>query len=107
MGITVTRGTLGPCNACTIAKAKQKNVPKKSKHKAATKTDERRIFLDISSVKTNKEGKKPTKPHWRIMVDERSTLKFSSFFATKNDMVKPTCKQLFRWQANGLGVQHI
>jgi hypothetical protein len=109
MGITITRGTLGPCDACTIAKAKQKNVPKKSMHKAATKTDERRIFLSISSVKANKEGKKPTKPHWRITVDKRSTLKFSSsFFATKNDMVEPTCEQLFRWwQAKGLSVQHI
>jgi hypothetical protein len=84
LGITISRGTLGPCDACTIAKAKQKNVPKISEHKAATKTDERRIFIDISSVKANKQGKKPTKPHWRIMVDERGTLKFSNFFETKN-----------------------
>jgi hypothetical protein len=64
LGIAITRVTLGPCDACTIiAKAKQKNGPKKSEHKAATKTDERRIFLDMSSVKTNKEGKKPTNPH--------------------------------------------
>jgi hypothetical protein len=31
MDIVITRGTLGPCDACTIAKAKQKNVPKVSK----------------------------------------------------------------------------
>jgi hypothetical protein len=96
MGITITRGTLGPCDACMIAKAKQKNVPKVSTHKATTKTDERRIFLDISSVKANKQGKKPTKPHWRIMVDKRSTLKLSNFFETKNGMVEPTCEQLHR-----------
>jgi hypothetical protein len=41
------------------------------------------------------------------MVDERSSWKFSNFFAMKNGMVKPTCQQLFRRQANGLGVQHI
>jgi hypothetical protein len=93
LGISITRGTLGPCNVCTIAKAKQKNVPKVSTHKAAIKTDERRIFLDISSVQANKQGKKPTKPHWRIMVDERSTLKFSNFFETKNgSMIEPTCE---------------
>jgi hypothetical protein len=28
MGIIITRGTLGPCAACTIAKVKQKNAPK-------------------------------------------------------------------------------
>jgi hypothetical protein len=107
LGISITRGTLGPCDACTIAKVKQKNVPKVSVHKAATKTDERRIFLDISSVQANKQGKKPTKPHWRIMVDERSTLKYSNFFETKNGMVEPTCKQLHHWKENALGVQHI
>jgi hypothetical protein len=61
MGITITRGILDPCDACTIAKAKQKNVPKASTHKEATKTDERRIFLDISSqsrpINKRKEGK--------------------------------------------------
>jgi hypothetical protein len=107
MGIVITRGTLGPCDACTIAKAKQKNAPKVSEHKAATKTDERRIFLDISSVKSNKQGQKPTKPHWRIMVDERSTLNFSNFFETKNGMAEPTCEQLHGWKQKVLGVQHI
>jgi hypothetical protein len=107
MGIIITRGTLGPYDACTIAKAKQKNAPKVSKHKGATKTDERRIFLDILSVKANKQGMSPTKPYWRIMVDERSTLKFSNFFETKNGMAEPTCEQLHRWKQNALGVKNI
>jgi hypothetical protein len=32
LGITLTRGTLRPCEACTVAKAKQENVIKKSTH---------------------------------------------------------------------------
>jgi hypothetical protein len=28
LGIKLTRGTLGPCEACTEAKAKEKKVPK-------------------------------------------------------------------------------
>jgi hypothetical protein len=29
LGIKITRGLLPPCNTCTAAKAKQKNIPKK------------------------------------------------------------------------------
>jgi hypothetical protein len=36
LDIVLTRGTLRPCEACMIAKVKQKNVIKKSAHKAAT-----------------------------------------------------------------------
>jgi hypothetical protein len=31
------------------------------------------------------------------MVDERTNLKFSNFFKTKNGMVEPTCEQFNRW----------
>ena len=54
MGWNLT-GPWRPCEACSIAKAKQKNVPKKSAHQAATKGDNR-IFLDIATVKKAKNG---------------------------------------------------
>jgi hypothetical protein len=35
------------------------------------------------------------------MVDERTQLKFSDFFDTKNGMVEETCEQLHRWKQSG------
>jgi hypothetical protein len=42
-----------------------------------------------------------------MMVDERTELKFSDFFVTKNGMVEPTCEQLHRWKQSGHGVKYI
>jgi hypothetical protein len=53
-------------------------VPKESEHKLADK-DANRIFLDIATVKKLKNGPNVTKPNWRIMVDERTGMKFSDF----------------------------
>ena len=38
------------------------------------------------------------------MVDGRSGLKFSDFFAAKNGMVEPTCEQFQKWKAHGYAV---
>jgi hypothetical protein len=35
------------------------------------------------------------------MVDERTQLKFSDFFDTKNGMVEETCEQLHCWKESG------
>jgi hypothetical protein len=50
LSIDLTRGTMKVCEACTMAKAKQKNVLKQSDHKTA-KSDGRQIFLDIATIK--------------------------------------------------------
>ena len=85
-GWKLTMGGLKPCEACTIGKAKQKNVPKITKVEPL-KEGENRIFHDIATVKRTKNQPNVTKPNWRIMVDGRTGLKFSDFFATKNGMV--------------------
>ncbi len=41
------------------------------------------------------------------MVDERTGMKFSDFYDTKDAMIEPTCSQLHRWKANGHGVKYI
>ena len=100
-------GAVRPCESCAKAKAKQKNVPKKSEHQVATANGQR-IFLDISSVKMiENSDKTASRPFWRIMVDERTQLKFSDFFDTKDGMVEPTCEQLYRWMQNGKVVKYI
>jgi hypothetical protein len=57
LGWEITRGSMEPCESCAVVKAKQKNVPKKSEHVQAVKPGER-IYLDISSIKGEKEGPK-------------------------------------------------
>jgi hypothetical protein len=89
-------GTMKPCEACAAGKAKQKNLPKHDKDdmKNGGKT---RIYLDIATVRPEKDQPKPTKSVWRIMVDERTQLKFSDFYKRKSDMVEPTCEQFKKW----------
>jgi len=41
------------------------------------------------------------------MVDERTQMKFTDFFETKNGMVEPTCEQLYKWKASGIPVKFI
>ena len=86
LGIELARGKLGPCEACATAKAKQKNVPKENPDGSiAAKPGEARIYLDISSIRHYENDKtKPrvSKPHWRIMVDSRTQMKFSDFYKT-------------------------
>jgi hypothetical protein len=106
LGITITRGVMKPCAACGEAKAKQKSVPKHGTHKKAT-SKERRVFLDIATVKQPKNGPNVSKTNWRIMVDERTQLKFSDFYEKKNGMIEPTCVRLNRWKQHGLGVKYI
>jgi hypothetical protein len=49
-GIELTCGLMKVCEACTMAKAKQKNVPKESgTHKPATGAGHQ-IFLDIATI---------------------------------------------------------
>jgi hypothetical protein len=102
----ILSGQWKPCEACTIAKAKQKNVPKESEH-APARAGENRIFLDIATIKKVKGGPTVTKPNWRIMVDERTGMKFSDFFETKNAMIEPTCVQLNKWKTAGREVKFI
>ena len=103
LGWTLTMGGLKPCEACTIGKAKQKNVPKITKVEPL-KEGENRIFHDIATVKRTKNQPNVTKPNWRIMVDGRTGLKFSDFFATKNGMVEPTCAQFQKRKTHGYKV---
>jgi hypothetical protein len=106
LGWELTRGTLGVCEPCTEAKVKQKNLPRHPEAPPSTK-DEKRIYLDIKTIKKTKKGQKVYKGNWRIMVDERTQLKCSDFFDTKNGMVEETCEQLHHWKARGRDTETI
>jgi hypothetical protein len=106
LGWELTKGTLGVCEPCTEEKAKQKSLPRHPDMPPLTK-NESRIYLDITTIKKTKNGPKVYKGNWRIMVDERTQLRFSDFFDTKNGMVEETCEQLHRWKESGQGAKII
>lgn len=107
LGFRVLRGTLKVCEACAIAKAKQKAVPKMSTSVKST-VPNGRIFLDLSRIKPPKDSDiTVTKSNWRLMVDEHTHMKFSDFFETKDGMVEPTCQKLSLWKQQGKPVENI
>ena len=107
LGFEISRGTLKPCKACAAAKAKQKNLPSHGEHVTSTENNGR-VFLDMSVVKAPEHLKmKVTKPHWRMIVDERTQLKFSDFYQTKNGMVEPTCEKFHKWKEAGMPVKIV
>ena len=102
LGIKISPGGLMPCEGCTVAKAKQKNVPKVNETQVrATKFGER-IYSDISTIKQqNEDLPAVTKPNWHILVDKATRLKMTAFYESKNGMVEPTCEKFHRWKQAG------
>jgi hypothetical protein len=101
-------GTAKPCEACSIAKAKQKNLPKVTFGELQVQEKERgKIHIDISTVKQKKGMPEAIKPNWRILVDARTQLKFSDFYPKKNDMVEPTCQLFKKWEQEGMPVKVV
>jgi hypothetical protein len=108
LGWTLSRGNLKPCNGCTAGKAKQKNVPKESGHVVATEPNKARVFLDIAMIKKPEaESGSVYKLKWRIVVDERTQMKFSDFFVFKSGMAEPTCELFQRWKDVGREVRYL
>jgi hypothetical protein len=104
-------GTPGVCESCAVGKAKQKPLPQVS-HNKPLGEGERRVHLDLSTLKPRqtKKGEKQvtiSKPHWQILVDGQTQLKWSNFFATKDGMVEPTCQIFQKWKEDKRPVTHL
>ena len=76
------------CEACAEAKAKMKNLPtrvqtvdKVVRPRVIPARPNDLISLDISTIRAPK-GVKITvnKPNWRLIIDQRTGMKFSDFF---------------------------
>ena len=106
LGWDITRGAMDVCVPCTVAKAKQKNISVQRDETPAP-DGKARVYLDISSIQKPDDIKTMTKRHCRIMVDEKTQLKFVDFFETKDGMVEPTCEKLKSWAQAGRKVDVI
>jgi len=56
LGFDIASGNVTPCEACTVAKAKQRLVPKESQHIPA-KESNGRVHLDIASLRSTDDNK--------------------------------------------------
>ena len=107
LGFEITNGTMKPCNACAAAKAKQKNLPTSRNH-IPSKISNERMHLDIATIKALEYLKMDvSKPHWRILVDEKVQMKMSDFYATKNGMIEPTCEKFQKWKDADMPVRIV
>jgi hypothetical protein len=88
-----------------VGNTKQKNTVNLSEHSASMNPGER-IYTDIASIRPT-NGMTVSKPHWCIKVDECTQLKFSSFHAHKDDMVKPSCEMFHKWSQGGNTVKYV
>eukprot|EP00957_Ditylum_brightwellii_P144151 10983086-Ditylum_brightwellii.AAC.1 len=66
------------------------------------------VHLSILTIKALEKVKvKVTKPNWCIMVEEKTGMKWSDFYPTKDGMIEPTCKQLYKWKAGKKAVKYL
>ena len=101
LGQELTKGNMLKCIDYAKGKVKQKNL-KKTKDEEENKKDEGRVYLDLSRVLMPPELKfKSRNPNWLIVVDEKTGLKTSRFFTSKNGMVELTCEMFQLWKSLG------
>ena len=82
-------------------KGEAKKITTSGKHVPDTKSNEH-TFLDISTIKKPKNGKKVTlkKKNRMIMIDKFSERKSYDFYDTKNDMIGPKYERFQKWDKN-------
>ena len=98
---------MAPCEACAIAKAKQKNTNKDASARKATAPNERWLHDIATIVPPKKSGIIVARPNWHLMVDQFSGAKISAFYIKKNDIVEPMCKRMHRAKKSGRPVLYL
>jgi hypothetical protein len=88
------------CQACMVAKAKQKNVTKVSDYVKSDKPGEC-MFFNIASFTQPRKGMVIPKPNWSMMVDENTNYEITYFFKKKDKIVKPTCELIKQLKYKG------
>ena len=106
---------MAPCGACAGAKTKQMSLPTRTetmsvvvRPKNVTVKANGRIYMDLLSMRAPKLIKvEVTKPHWLVMVDEKTRMKWSEFHVKKDDIVEPTCEKFNKWKQEGKPVEIV
>jgi hypothetical protein len=88
-------------------KAKQKNAQRKATMWLQRNQTWQESSLTSPIKKPEGESGSVYKPNWQILVDERTQMKFSDFFVSKNGMAEPTCELFQRWKDVGKEVRYL
>ena len=107
LGWTITQGTLGVCESCAEAKAKQINLANEEASKEKAKEVNGRVHLDSSHMFNPNTEKQPRQPNWCLIVDEKTGHKSSSFHKTKDGMVDPMHSKFKNWKDNSEEVKIV
>jgi hypothetical protein len=79
LGIKVTQEKLKPCEGCTVAKAKQKNVPQVNSTQVCATRFGDRVYSGISTICQANNGPPVTKPNWHMIIDKGTRLMTCKF----------------------------
>jgi hypothetical protein len=102
LGFELTKGSLPLCIDCAVGKARQKNI--KNTGGATSDDDETgKYYFDMVSIKNDNARL----PNWAMLVHGKTGLKFSNFYAAKNDMVEPMLERFSRWKQSGIPVNVV
>ena len=96
------KGSILPCRACALAKARQGDVNKWNSNR--TDVPGQRIYYDISSIQSQSlSGSR----YWLLMVDEATRYKISRFIKTKDDLAKTVSTVLRTLNSNNKTVKYV
>lgn len=95
-------GSLGLCDACAIAKGKQKNVSKEST--STTQGPGEKLYIDVSSVSAVSIG---GSKFMAMIVDDYSKMKWSMFLKKKSDLCGQVLPLIKTFNSTNKTVQKI
>jgi len=98
LGFQVT-GKFDTCEACSIGKARQKNVNKE--WKGGSTTPGERLFVDISSIKGNSFG---GAKFWALIVDDFTSYCWSYFLKRKDELAEKVIDLIKELKNEGIAV---
>ena len=105
LGWKIKPGKQTTCEACALAKAKQKNINKEVDAAKKASAPNGRWYSDLSLIKAPAgSGIVVPRPNWHLITDEYSGLKRSAFYKTKADLVESMCEQLNKARERGRSV---
>ena len=103
MGIVLT-GQAEPCVYCSIAKAKQKGVPKQTDPDRKTYKPAEKLSFDLSSVKTKSLG---GSKFWLLIIDDATDMCWSKFLKKKSDLCDTMMTFLHHLKTKGFEVKYL
>jgi hypothetical protein len=105
--MNLSRGMLPVCVSCTVAKTRQRNVPKVTLEENKVQEYNGQCFHDIATIKVleKMEGIMISKPNWHILIDEALGFKQSKFHITKEAMILDMCQYMQSEKEHGYPIQ--